>query len=215
MQKTIGLAMIALVCLALGASDARAQDAEVSANAGWVSQYYYRGILQKNSSASAGLDLAVGPVSVGTWSADVGDGAEVDLYGSLAVDLGGLSLSAGGIGYFYTGEFDDTYLEANFIAGAGPLSAEFSIGQYANFEAEEQNYWFLGITAEQAGFYGTFGTFGSDFSGSYGEAGYGFSAADLDFTISGILSDGDLSGDEEEDAELTLVFGVGKTFELQ
>ena len=214
MQKTIGLAMIAIVCLALGASDARAQDAEVSANAGWVSQYYYRGILQKNSSASAGLDLAVGPVSVGTWSADVGDGAEVDLYGSLGVDLGGLSLSAGGIGYFYTGEFDDTYLEANFIAGAGPLSAEFSIGQYANF-GDEQDYWFLGVTAEQAGFYGTFGTFGSDFSGSYGEAGYGFSAAELDFTISGILSDGDLAGDNEGDAELTLVFGVGKTFELQ
>ena len=54
MQKTIGLAMIALVCLALGASDARAQDAEVSANAGWVSQYYYRGAPQKNSFGERG-----------------------------------------------------------------------------------------------------------------------------------------------------------------
>lgn len=212
MQKTIGLATIMLALLVpLGAE---AQEAELSGNAGWVSQYYYRGIIQKNSSASAGLDLAVGPLSLGTWSADVGDGAEIDLYGGLGIDVGALSLSAGGTGYFYTGEFDDTYLEANFGAAVGPLSAEFSIGQYANFGDEEQDYWFVGITAEQAGFYGTFGTFGSDFSGSYGEAGYGFSAADLDFTISGILSDEELS-DADGDAELTLVFGVGKTFEIQ
>ena len=212
MQKSIGFATIMLALLApLGAE---AQEAEVSANAGWVSQYYYRGIHQKTSSASAGLDLAVGPLSVGTWSADVGDGAEIDLYGGLGVDVGPLSLSAGGTGYFYTDEWDDTYLEANLGVGAGPLSAEFSIGQY-DAEGGEENYWFLGITAEQAGFYGTFGTFGSDFSGSYGEAGYGFSAADLDFTISGILSDKDLSGDEDGDAELTLVFGVGKAFEIQ
>ena len=212
MQKSIGFATIMLALLApLGAE---AQEAEVSANAGWVSQYYYRGIHQKTSSASAGLDLAVGPLSVGTWSADVGDGAEIDLYGGLGVDVGPLSLSAGGTGYFYTDEWDDTYLEANLGVGAGPLSAEFSIGQY-DAEGGEENYWFLGITAEQAGFYGTFGTFGSDFSGSYGEAGYGFSAAELDFTISGILSDKDLENDDEEDAELTLVFGVGKTFDIR
>ena len=212
MQKTIGCATIMLALLApLGAE---AQEAELSANAGWVSQYYYRGIPQKNSSASAGLDLAVGSLSLGTWSADVGDGAEIDLYGGLGVDVGPLSLSAGGTGYFYTGEFDDTYLEANFGAGFGVLSAEFSLGQWAGF-GEEEVYWFFGITAEQAGFYGTLGTFGSDFSGSYGEAGYGFSAVELDFTISGILSDGDLSGDAERDAELTLVFGVGKAFDIR
>ena len=32
--------------------------AEVTANAGWLSQYYYRGLMQKTSSASAGLDVA-------------------------------------------------------------------------------------------------------------------------------------------------------------
>lgn len=209
MQKTIGLAMTMLALLApLGA---RAQ--ELSANAGWVSQYYYRGIIQKTSSASAGLDLAAGPLYLGTWSADVGDGAEVDLYGGLGVDLGALSLSAGGIGYFYTGEFDDTYLEANFGAGVGPLSAEFAIGQYDS--SPQQDYWFLGITAEGGGFYGTFGTFGSDFEGSYGEAGYGFSAADLDLTISGILSDKNLSDASDESAELTLVLGVSKTFDIE
>ena len=197
---------------------AAAQEAEVSANAGFVSQYFYRGILQKTSSASAGLDVGFGALSLGTWLADVGDGAEIDLYGSVGVDVGEGSLSVGGTAYLYTGEFDDTYLEANLGAGYGPLSVEFSIGQYENFGAGTQDYWFLGVTAEHEGFYGTVAGFGADSTGNYGEVGYGFSAAELDWTISGILNDSDLSdlvdGDGSPTSGLTLVFGVSKTFGL-
>ena len=122
-MRKIGLATLALALLApLGAD---AQEAEVSANAGWVSQYFYRGILQKTSSASAGLDLGYGALSLGTWLADVGDGVEVDFFGSVGADVGEVSLSVGGTAYLYTGEFDDTYLEANLGAGYGPLSVEF------------------------------------------------------------------------------------------
>ncbi len=210
----IGMATIALVLLVpLGAG---AQEAEVSANAGWVSQYFYRGILQKTSSASAGVDVGVGPVGVGAWAADVGDGAEVDLYGSVGVDLGEGSLSGGFTAYLYTGQFDDTYLEANFGAGYGPLSVEFSIGQYENFDGPTQDYWFAAVTAEHEGFFATVGGFGDDFTGNYGEVGYGFSAADLDWTISGIVNDSDLSGLADGDGDptsgVTLVFGVGKEF---
>ena len=216
-MKKIGMATIALVLLASLRADA--QEAEVSANAGWVSEYFYRGIPQKTSSASAGLDVGLGALSLGTWLADVGDGAEVDLYGSVGADVEGVSVSVGGTAYLYTGQFDDTYLEANFGAGYGPLSVEFSIGQYENFDDDSLDYWFVGVTAEHEGFYGTIGTFGSDFDGAYGEAGYGFSAAELDFTISGILSDSDLSGLEDEVGDptpgLTLVFGVTKTFQLK
>ncbi len=215
-MRTVGMATIAIALLApLGAD---AQEAEVSANAGFVSQYFFRGILQKTSSASAGLDLSAGALSLGTWIADVGDGTEIDLFGSVGGDIGGLNLSVGGTAYLYTGEFDDTYLEANLGAGYGPLSVEFSIGQYENFDADALDYWFLGVTAEHEGFYGTYGTFGSDFDGAYGEVGYGFSAAELDFTISGILNDSDLSGLEGGDgnpaAGVTLVFGISKTFGL-
>ena len=59
---------------------------------------------------------------------------------------------------------------------------------------------------------------GLDFSGNYGEVGYGFSAADLDFTISGILSDSELSGLLDGNGlptpGLTVIFGIGKTFEF-
>ena len=217
LMRRIGMAIVALALLSpLGAD---AQEASVSANAGWVSQYYYRGILQKTSSASAGLDVGFGALSLGTWLADVGDGTEIDLFGSVGGDVGGVSLSVGGTAYLYTGQFDDTYLEANLGAGAGPLSVEFSIGQYENFGAGTLDYWFFGVTAEHEGFYGTVAGFGSDFSGNYGEAGYGFSAAELDFSISGILSDSELSGLSDGSGlptpGLTLVFGIAKTFAIK
>jgi hypothetical protein len=65
------------------------------------------------------------------------------------------------------------------------------------------------------GFYGTVGTFTEDFEGSYGEVGYGFSAGDMDFTISGIKNDKHLSDPDrsaQSGGHTTMVFGVSKTF---
>ena len=218
-RRTLPAGLPLLILRLLAPLGAQAQEAEVTGNAGWVSQYYYRGIPQKDSSASAGLDVGFGALSVGTWLADVGDGAEIDLFGSVGADIGGGSLSFGGTAYLYTGEFDDTYLEANLGAGYGPLSLEFSIGQYENFGAGTQDYWFVGVTAEHEGFSATIGGFGADFTGNYGEVGYGFSAADLDLSISGIVSDSNLSfaadGNGDPTAELTVVFGISKTFSIK
>jgi len=206
--------------------------AEVTANAGYVSQYYYRGLLQKTSSASAGLDVATPVFSAGTWAADVGDGAEVDLYASVGFDLSeAVSLSVGGTGYFYTGQFDDTYLEGNLGIGFGPISIEWSLGQYSNF-GTDLKYTFIGVTAEQDGLFATVGSsaynlefgdvisdvFDPELAGMYLEAGYGFSAMDMDFVISGIFNDSQLSGEVDDvgdpTQELTLVFGISKTFTL-
>ena len=201
-----------------------AQGLDVSANVGWTSQNFYRGIFQKTSSASAGVDVdwqcgsCVGPLSVGTWVADVGDGVEVDFFGGFSTDTGPWTVSAGGTAYLYTGQFDDTYLEANLGTGYGPLSGEFSFGQYSNFGAGKQYYWFAGVTAEHNGFYSTVGGFGQDFTGNYGEVGYGFSAADMDWSISGIVNDSDLSGltngSGNPTSGATVVFGVSKSFSL-
>ena len=192
---------------------------EVSANVGWVSQNFYRGIFQKTSSASAGVDLEVGPGSVGTWVADVGDGVEVDLFGSFRREnrLGNY-VSVGAAAYLYTGQFDDTYKEVNLGAGYGLFSGEFSLGEYSNFGAGKQKYWFAGVTAEHNGFFSTVGGFGKDFTGNYCEVGYGFSAAEMDWTISGIVNDKDLSnlsdGAGNPRGGATIVFGVSKTFSL-
>ena len=134
----------------------------------------YRGIPQKESSASAALDVAVNHLYLGTFVAAVGDGNEVDLYAGFGAESGGFSVSVGGTGYFYTDKFDDTYLEGNLNAGYQALSAEFSYGRYKT-TPDELDYWFLGITLEGVGLSATFGTFGHDFDGEYFEAGYGLS----------------------------------------
>jgi len=185
---------------------------EVSANVGWVSEYLYRGIPQKTSSGSVGLDIAGPNASFGTWAADVGDGNEVDLYASVGTEYEGFSVSVGGIGYFYTGGFDDTYLEGNVNAGYGALSVEYSIGTYRTYTdhgtSAPQSYSFLGITLGGGGFYATYGTFGGDFEGGYFETGYGLSVGDLDLSAAWVSSSRKLLGDA---ADNTIVIGVGHT----
>jgi uncharacterized protein (TIGR02001 family) len=223
-RNVLALAVVAMGVFA-APSAVTAQEAEVTANAGWLSQYYYRGIEQKQSSASAGLDVAIESFGIGAWAADVGDGAEVDLYGGVGIDLTEMvSLSLGGTGYFYTGQFDNTYLEANVGVGLGPIAIEYSFGSYRT-EPDAVDYSFLAVTAEQNGLFATVGAFGTSLAlenlldaGQYLEAGYGFTAADLDFVISGIWNDsllsGEVNGDGDPTHELTLVLGVSKTFSL-
>jgi uncharacterized protein (TIGR02001 family) len=237
-------ALLMAIGAAFAVPSAVSAQAEVTANAGWVSQYYYRGLMQKTSSASAGLDVASGNLSAGTWAADVGDGAEIDFYAGVGFDVTEtVAVSLGGTGYFYTGQFDDTYLEANIGIGFGPISIEWSLGEYSNFDSSTNpvgklKYTFIGITAEQDGLFATIGSSGyntefgdaisdalgftgtgaENTAGAYLEAGYGFSAMDMDFSVSGIFNDAQLSGEDDGDGlatqELTLVFGLSKTFAL-
>ena len=185
--------------------------AEVSYNVGFVSEYYYRGIFQKSSSASAGIDFEQNGLYLGAWSADVGDGLEVDLYGGYGIETdAGFSASLGFTGYYYTGDFDDTYQEVNLGLGYGMFSLGYSSGQWDGFGAEE-DYDFLEVGfATDSGFYGTYGTFGKDFDGDYFEFGYGTSISEFDVGISYILTDelGDQEGGEAE----AIVFSIGKGF---
>jgi uncharacterized protein (TIGR02001 family) len=233
-MKIRKVSAVAAVMVCVLAPAGLSAQAEITANAGWLSQYYYRGLQQKTSSASAGLDVAAGTFSAGTWAADVGDGAEVDVYAGVGLDLTDMvSVSIGGTGYFYTGQFDDTYLEVNLGAGLGPISIEWSMGEYSNFDPDNKlKYLFVGVTAEHEGLFATVGSagyntgfgdaisdaFDKDLGYQYLEAGYGFSAGDLDWVISGIFNDSALSGevnaDLEPTPELTFVLGVSKTFNL-
>ena len=187
-----------------------AANADFSANVGYASEYYYRGIFQKNSSASAGLDYESGGFYVGTWAADVGDGLEVDLYGGYGADVGDVSLSVGFTGYYYTGDFDDTYQEINLGAGFGGFSLDVAIGEYDNFDGPTQDYTYASLTYEVNGFYGKYADFSQDFEGSYFEAGYGTTVAEIDLGIALIFSDSDLVGESDE----AIVFSLGKSFDL-
>jgi uncharacterized protein (TIGR02001 family) len=185
--------------------------ADLSANLGFASEYHYRGIFQKNSSASGGLDYEAGGFYAGTWAADVGDGLEVDGYFGYASELGGIDLSIGYTGYFYTGDFDDTYQEINFGTGFGPLSLDIAVGEYDNFDGPTQDYTYYALTlAGESGLYGTLAGFSQDFEGEYLELGYGATVADIDLGIALIFANEDLVGDDEE----SIVFTIGKSFDL-
>ena len=179
--------LVAGTALMLSALASTSAFAEVSYNIGWASEYYYRGLLQKNSSASAGIDFEEGGFYAGGWTADVGDGLEVDGYFGYGIETEeGFSASVGFTGYYYTGEFDDTYEEFNLGLGYGMFSLEFSAGEWDGF-GPPADYDFFALTLENAGFYGTFGTFGDQFNGDYFEVGYGTSIEGVDL---GVFEDG-------------------------
>ena len=202
------MAVLAVVGAGFTASYA---NAEVSYNVGFASEYYYRGILQKSSSGSAGIDYEQGGFYLGTWAADVGDGLEVDLYGGYGIETdAGLSASVGFTGYYYTGDFDDTYEEINLGVGYGMVSLGYSVGEWDGF-GEPADYSFLEATVEtEVGVYATFSSFGKDFDGEYVEFGYGTTVSDIDLGVAFIFSD-DL-GDQEDGEGQALVFSIGKSF---
>ena len=189
--------------------------ADFSANVGYMSEYHFRGILQKVSSASGGLDYESGGFYVGTWAADVGDGLEVDGYFGYGLDVGDLNLSVGYTGYFYTGDFDDTYQEVNLGAAYGIFSLDVAVGTYdGDFDSgtagDQDSYTFVALTLEHEGFYGTLGSFSQDAQGEYLELGYGTELAEIDLGVALIMANDDLVGVADE----SLIFTVGKTFDL-
>lgn len=196
---------------------AASASAEVSYNIGFASEYYYRGILQKSSSASAGIDYEESGFYAGAWTADVGDGLEVDGYFGYGIETdSGFTASVGFTGYYYTGEFDDTYEEINFGLGYGMFSLGYSIGEWSGFGASE-DYDFLELTvAGENGLYGTYGTFGDEFDGDYIELGWGTTISEIDFGVAAIFSSDELSDQVSSSGSATeseaLVFTISKSW---
>jgi len=200
---------LALACVALLASGTAA--AEVTANLGFLSDYYYRGIFQSTSAANGGIDFEKNGFYAGTWAADVKDGLEVDGYFGYGGEVGDFGYSVGYTGYFYTGDFDDTYQEINLGGSYGIAAVDIAVGRYENFAGPTLDYTWYALTLEKNGFFGRLAGFGQDFAGEYLEVGYGTSIADFDVGISAIFANEDLVGVNQE----SLVFSIGKTFELR
>lgn len=213
MKRTIATAGLA-ISLAFVSAPALAVD--LSANIGYNSQYIYRGIPQKNSSAFGGLDLNAGGFYLGTWGADVGDGIEIDYYGGYGFEVGEFNFGVGGTIYTYTSDFDDTYKEINLSAGWKFLTFDAAIGKYDNFGGPTLNYQFYSVTAAHNGFYGKVGWFADDFDGTYVEGGYGNTLTvqdtDLfDYAFAVIYSDATLLGGE---SDTNFVATISKTFDF-
>ena len=186
--------------------------ADVSYNVGFVSEYYYRGAFQKSSSASTGVDYEQSGFYVGAWTADVGDGLEVDGYLGYGGEVGDFTYGVGFTGYYYTGDFDETYEEINLSAGYGPVSIGYSIGEYDVNGGVD--YDFLEVSIDLgAGFYGTYGTWGDEFDGDYFEVGYGTTVSEIDLGIALIFPSDELEGDAGTDAAGEgIALSIGKSF---
>jgi uncharacterized protein (TIGR02001 family) len=207
---SIGLAV------SLAAISAPALAVDLSANIGYNSEYIYRGLPQKTSSAFGGLDLKAGGFYLGTWGADVGDGIEIDYYTGYGFDVGEFNFAVGGTLYTYTSDFDDTYKEINLSAGWSFLTFDAAIGKYDNFSGPTLDYQFYSVTAEYNGLYGKVGWFADDFEGTYVEGGYGntLTVQDtdlLDYAFAVIYSDATLLGG---DSDTNFVFTLSKTFDF-
>jgi uncharacterized protein (TIGR02001 family) len=217
-----------LLGLALSAAAALPANAvELTANAGFMSEYIFRGVPQSDSSAMGGADLKHKGFYLGTWAADLesdasdrGDGLEVDAYGGYGGTIGDFSYGVGTTFYFYTDDFDDDYREINLNGGYKLFSIAVAVGEYDNFDGPTLDYTYIAPRIDYKGFYALFGTFSQDFDGEYYEAGYGanFEPIDLDYRISLVYSSddllGDADGDGEPDDDTSVVFSISKTFDI-
>jgi uncharacterized protein (TIGR02001 family) len=136
----------ALPALLLAASPVPAfaqDDIDLSANAGLVSDYRFRGVSlsDRNPAVQGGLDLAVGPFFAGTWGSTIaeygGADVELDLYAGLQGSLGETSLSAGAYAYLYPGGEGVNYVE--LMAQAERTFGSVTLGVEATLAPRQAN----------------------------------------------------------------------------
>lgn len=208
--------IVAIATFLAAASSVQAVD--LSGNVGWNSDYVFRGVSQDKSSANAGLDLEHEGFYAGTWFASVDPGLEYDIYGGYNGEVGEFAYGVGATGYFYTDDFDDTYLEINLNGAWKFLSVEAAIGEYDNFNGPTQDYVYLAGTAEYQNLYATVAGYARDFEGVFLELGYGdtLTVADtdlFDWTVSIIFRGDDLPTKGSED-NTYLNLGITKSFAI-
>lgn len=208
--------------------------ADLSANAGYVSDYIFRGIYQEGSSPYGGVDFEsdVG-IYAGVWGADVGLGLEVDLYFGYSGSFGESGgFSVGYTGYFYTENdppssptpgFYDTIQEYNLGISFGMFSLDYAAGQEDGW-GSPVDYTFTTVAiSPEVGPYYSFNSWGDQYDGEYFEVGYGWSVMDeIDMSIALLYApDADdpksviaLDKNYSGYAKSTLVFGISKTFAI-
>ncbi len=223
-QKCIAAIAAGIASLSTGSALA----AELTANAGFVSEYVFRGITSSDGKAAAQGGLDVGfenGIYLGTWGSKVdfdgSEGVEIDLYGGYSGEYEDFTYGIGATYYTYTDDADEDYVEINLSGGWKWFTIDYAKGEYDALNAPDVDYDHFSITAEYEGLYAKYGSNGDDLwqgvDADYFEVGYGGTATangeDLfDYSIAYIDSDdGLLIGTT---ANSRLVFGIVKNFEI-
>ncbi|MGI9309490.1 MAG: TorF family putative porin [Gammaproteobacteria bacterium] len=220
----------------LGAMSAPGMATELTGNAGFVTDYVWRGIDASNGKAAAqgGLDASWdNGLFAGTWLSTVevsngsnfledDSGIEIDLYGGWGGETGDWSYSVSGTYYTFTDNVAEDFIELNLSGGWKWFTLTLSPGEYDS-QPESQKYLYGSLTGELKGFYATLGYWdwddddvpGNLQSGGYGELGYSntleINGTELfDYTISYVYAEDDLIVNDQ--SQNTLIFGVTKHF---
>ncbi len=197
MNKMTKLA--AAIALASGAMSVQTSAVELSANAGFVSEYYFRGLELGDAGAYGGVDADLGAgFYVGTWIIDDGgnaggeDGLETDFYGGWGTELeSGLSLGVAYNRYEYTYTSDFEH-EVAFSVGFAGFGLEYVTGEDDNEESddggidEEFDYdvWIVSWAGEVFGF--TYGSYEADFDAPGAEDEYDWVEISASGEVSGL-----------------------------
>jgi uncharacterized protein (TIGR02001 family) len=140
-SKVFASALVAIMFSVFSTSNSKAAEAlkigpaEISFNAGYVTQYVWRGEDQNSSSGapSFGADIAlpyniyVGAwTSSASWTTDIDQ--EVDIYAGIAPTFGDFSLDIGFIEYRYPGADENNFAEFYYGVAYAPEGKPYSFG---------------------------------------------------------------------------------------
>ena len=130
-KSSLSVALTALMSVSMlshaGEAVAEEGSSGISYNIGYMSEYWYRGVYQAESSVSFGADMEMGNMYIGTWWADVDQGVEYDIYAGYNFELMGVPMYAGYTGYFYSDNFDGDYQELNIGGDFGFMSIDAAV----------------------------------------------------------------------------------------
>jgi uncharacterized protein (TIGR02001 family) len=148
---------LAVLFMALPCAPAAAQDQiDLSANAGIVSDYRFRGLSlsDRKPAAQGGVDVAAGPVFAGAWASTIADyeGAdvEVDVYGGLQGALGEFGWTAGAYAYLYPGAEGVNYVElvGGLERSLGPVTLGLEAAVAPRQDTVDRANRYLGASSE-------------------------------------------------------------------
>ncbi len=142
---------------ALALAAAGPAQAELSANAGFVSDYYFRGFNLGDAGAYAGLDFESSGFYAGTWWIDDGgaeggnDGLETDFYLGYGMEHGDFSWNVGYNRYEYTYTSDFEH-EIDVTLAFGPVALDIIKGEDDDDGLDAEDYTIVTLAYSQGPF---------------------------------------------------------------
>ena len=239
MKKLLSASIAAATVATMGV--AAPAFAEVSANAGFVSDYYFRGANLGDGGAYGGVDYEQSGFYAGVWAIDDStggnDGLEVDYYLGYGMEHGDFSWSLGLSSYQYTYSADfENEVNIGLAFGGeswGSIGLDIAVGNDEDPENGsgagvdvEQGYVYAALSYSKDAYSVTYGMTSAgdaevdgtdvddtDWDSSYLEASAGTEVATMDMGITvGKQIDNNAAGEEVDNSDYYLVLDISKSF---